>query len=82
VKPGFAERADVRYTAEARVWCGVALGLVDARDLYKRGLITKDGGRQAMDHYFMQISRPVAGANGNAISVPAVATRARERSRR
>jgi DNA-binding HxlR family transcriptional regulator len=82
VRPGFAERADVRYTAEARVWCGVALGIVDARDLYKRGLITKDGGREAMDHYFMQISRPAAGANGDAMRVPAAATRARERSRK
>jgi DNA-binding HxlR family transcriptional regulator len=60
VKAGFAERADVRYTAEARAWCGVALGLLDARDLYKRGLMTKDGAREAMDHYFIQISRPAA----------------------
>ena len=82
VRPGFAERADVRYTAEARVWCGVALGIIDARDLYKRGLITKDGGREAMDHYFMQISPPAAGANGNATGVPIAATRARERSRK
>jgi DNA-binding HxlR family transcriptional regulator len=82
VKSGFAERADVRYTAEARVWCGVALGIVDARDLYKRGLIIKDGGREAMDHYFMQISRSAPSANGQAVGVPAVATRARERSRR
>ena len=27
VHAGFAERADVRYTADARVWCGIALGL-------------------------------------------------------
>jgi len=57
VGPGFAERADVRYTAEARVWCGVALGLVDARDVYKRGLLTKEGGAEAMDHYFHQVAR-------------------------
>jgi len=57
VRSGFAEQADVRYTAEARVWCGVALGLADASDLYKRGLITKEGGRQAMDHYFHQVSQ-------------------------
>lgn len=60
VTPDFAERADVRYTAEARVWCGVALGLVEARDAVKRGLMTKEGGRAAMDHYFHQIARPVA----------------------
>jgi DNA-binding HxlR family transcriptional regulator len=57
VRDGFAEHADVRYTAEARVWCGVALGLADARDLYKRGLLTKEGGRQAMDDYFHQVSQ-------------------------
>jgi DNA-binding HxlR family transcriptional regulator len=57
VNSGFAEHADVRYTAEARAWCGVALGLADARDLYKRGLLTKEGGREAMDHYFHQVAR-------------------------
>jgi DNA-binding HxlR family transcriptional regulator len=82
VSAGFAERADVRYTADARVWCGLALGLVDGRDLYKRGLITKDGGREAMDHYFMQISRPAADAGGGAASASAASSRARERSRK
>ncbi|MDG2334194.1 MAG: winged helix-turn-helix transcriptional regulator [Myxococcota bacterium] len=57
VNTSFAERADVRYTADARTWCGVALGLLDARDAIKRGLLTKDGGSQAMDHYFHQVSR-------------------------
>jgi len=57
VRSGFAERADVRYTADARVWCGLALGLLNGSDLYKRGLITKEGGREAMDHYFHQVSR-------------------------
>ena len=55
VRSGFADRADVRYTAEARIWCAVALGLLDARDAVKRGLMTKDGSSQAMDHYFYQI---------------------------
>ncbi len=58
VKPGFAEGAEVRYTADARIWCGVALGFIDARDARKRGLLTKEGGRAAMDHYFHQIARP------------------------
>ena len=62
VTRGFAETADVRYTAEARVWCGVALGLLDARDAVKRGLLIKDGGRDALDHYFHQIPRPTASA--------------------
>jgi len=68
VTRGFAERADVRYTAEPRVWCGVALGLLDARDAVKRGLLIKDGGRDALDHYFHQIPHPPAeqthGENG------------------
>jgi DNA-binding HxlR family transcriptional regulator len=59
VQPGFAERADVRYTADARVWCGVALGLLSARDVYRQGLMSKEGGRQALDHYFHQV--PSAG---------------------
>jgi len=82
ITPGFAERADVRYTAEARVWCGVALGIADARDLYKRGLMTKEGGREAMDHFFMQISRPAAGAGEGASGAPATPRRAKERSRK
>lgn len=62
VEAGFAARADVRYTADARIWCGVALGLVDARDAAKRGLLTKEGGREAMDHYFHQVAHLGRGA--------------------
>lgn len=58
VVPDFADRADVRYTADAKSWCAVALGLADARDLVKAGQMTKDGADIAMDHYFHQISRP------------------------
>jgi len=58
VTSGFAERADVRYTADASLWCGIALGLVDASDAFRRGLLTKEGGRDAMDHYFHQVSTP------------------------
>ena len=55
VKPGFAGRADVRYTADANIWCSVALGLLDARDVFRRGLLAKEGGRWAMDRYFHQV---------------------------
>lgn len=58
VVPDFADRADVRYTADAKAWCGMALGLTDARDLVRAGIMTKDGGDIAMDHYFHQISQP------------------------
>lgn len=57
VSHGFAEHANVRYTADARVWCGVALGLTDPRAAVEQGIMTKDGGREAMDYYFHQISR-------------------------
>jgi DNA-binding HxlR family transcriptional regulator len=58
VEPRFAERADVRYTADARTWCAVALGLTDPREPLKLGTMTKEGGRDALDHYFHQPSRP------------------------
>lgn len=57
IRQGFAEHANVRYTADARVWCGVALGLTNPRAAVEQGLMTKDGGREAMDYYFHQISR-------------------------
>jgi len=60
VTTGFAGNADVRYTAEARVWCRVALGLADASDLYRRGLLMKEGRRVAMDDYFHQVARSQA----------------------
>lgn len=58
VREGFAERADVRYTADARLWCRVALGLEDAREAFRRGLMAKEGERVAMDYFFHQVSRP------------------------
>jgi DNA-binding HxlR family transcriptional regulator len=51
VVAGFADHAD------ARVWCAVALGIEDPRKVYRTGEMSKDGGREAMDHYFHQISR-------------------------
>ena len=57
VRQGFAERADVRYTADARTWCAIALGIADAGEAHRAGKLAKDGGHQAMDHYFFQIAR-------------------------
>jgi len=57
VHAGFADHADVRYTADARVWCSVALGVSDAREVVKSGQMTKDGADHAMDHYFHQVGR-------------------------
>jgi DNA-binding HxlR family transcriptional regulator len=58
VREGFAERADVRYTADARDWCRLALGLLEGRDAFARGLLKKDGSREAMDRYFYQVAKP------------------------
>ena len=58
VEAGFVPGAEVRYTADAQVWCAVALGLVDARDTVKRGLMTKEGGRQSLAWFFHQIGEP------------------------
>jgi len=77
VAAGFSERADVRYTADARIWCGVALGLVDAREVFAKGLLTKEGGREAMDRFFHQVSRPSGAASS---SDAAGADHPRERS--
>lgn len=57
VSPDFAEGADVRYTADAKTWCALALGLADARDLVRSGAMTKEGGDAALDTYFHQIHR-------------------------
>jgi DNA-binding HxlR family transcriptional regulator len=58
IRSDFAEGADVRYTASARDWCAVALGVLDAKEAVKSGLLHKEGGPQAMDEFFHQIARP------------------------
>ena len=60
VEPDFADRADVRYTADARTWCGIALGMTDARDVVRSGAMTKEGGDEALDTYFHQVHRSAA----------------------
>ena len=57
VRAGFAEGADVRYTASTRDWCAVALGLLDAKQAVRKGRLHKEGGPQAMDEFFHQIAR-------------------------
>lgn len=71
VIPGFVEGADVRYTADARLWCRVALGLVDAREVHAKGLLVKEGGREAMDRYFHQVARPGQDPDPHAAGEPA-----------
>jgi len=57
VHPGFAAGADVRYTASARDWCGVALGIIDAKEAVRDGRLHKEGGPEAMDEFFFQVAR-------------------------
>ena len=66
VREGFAEGADVRYTASTRDWCAVALGLLDAREAVRKGLLHKEGGPQAMDQFFHQIARSARPRSGKA----------------
>ena len=58
VREDFAAGADVRYTASARDWCAVAIGVLDAKEAVKQGLLHKEGGPQAMDEFFFQVARP------------------------
>lgn len=58
---GFAARADVRYTAEARTWCALALGRRDPRDAVKQGLLVKEGGPESLDFYFHQLPQHPGG---------------------
>ena len=47
-------------------WAECTKRIYDARDAIKRGLLVKDGGREALDHYFHQIPDPQAGERPNA----------------
>lgn len=58
VREGFADRADVRYTADAADWCAMAIGLADARDAVASGRLKKDGSGGSMAWYFYQMRHP------------------------
>ena len=58
VQEGFANQADIRYTAEARDWTLLALGLLDDREAYAQGRLIKDGMGGSMAWYFHQPSNP------------------------
>lgn len=66
VREGFAERADVHYTAEARDWCAVALGAMDDREAHRSGRLIKDGSGGSIAWYFhkIRIPRPREGDPG------------------
>ncbi|MEE9280110.1 MAG: winged helix-turn-helix transcriptional regulator [Myxococcota bacterium] len=54
VREGFAERADVHYTADARDWTLLAIGLMDDREAVKQGRLIKDGQGGSIAWYFHQ----------------------------
>jgi len=54
VAEGFAERADVRYTADAHEWCLLAMGVADDREAARSGRLTKDGTGGSIAWYFYQ----------------------------
>jgi DNA-binding HxlR family transcriptional regulator len=58
VREGFAERADVRYTADARDWTLLAIGLMDDREAVSEGRLKKDGRGGSIAWYFHQPYSP------------------------
>jgi len=58
VREGFAERADVRYTADARDWTLLAIGLMDDREAVTEGKLKKDGRGGSIAWYFHQPYSP------------------------
>ena len=54
VAEGFAEHADVRYTADAHEWCLLAIGVNDDRAAVRTGVLKKDGLGGSMAWYFYQ----------------------------
>lgn len=81
VTPGFAERADVRYTADARSWCAVALGRLDPREAVRSGALRKEGGRQALDQFFHQVGHPARPTAGEPSRSQPTETAVRKRRR-
>ena len=62
---GFAEHAQVRYTADAREWCGLALGMTDDREAVRAGRLTKDGSGGSIAWYFHQPARMLRDGRGD-----------------
>jgi len=58
VEEGFADTADVHYTADARDWTLLALGIADDRVAYEQGRLTKDGSGGSIAWYFNQPCKP------------------------
>ena len=58
VREGFADHAQVRYTADARDWTRLAIGLMDDRKAFREGRLIKDGQGGSIAWYFYQPYQP------------------------
>ena len=58
VREGFAERADIRYTADASDWTLLALGFINDRKAFVEGQLIKEGSGGSMAWYFYQPADP------------------------
>ena len=58
VHEGFADHAQVRYTADARDWTRLAIGLMDDRKAFREGRLIKDGQGGSIAWYFYQPYQP------------------------
>jgi len=58
VREGFADRADVRYTADAVDWCRIVFHVLDDRKAVRDGRLIKDGKGGSMAWYFYQPPTP------------------------
>ena len=58
VREGFADHAQVRYTADARDWTLLAIGLMDDRQAFREGRLIKDGQGGSIAWYFYQPYQP------------------------
>ena len=60
VREGFADHADVRYTADAVDWCRIVFHILDDREAARDGRLVKDGKGGSMAWYFNQPPTPPA----------------------
>ncbi len=58
VREGFAEHADVRYTADAGDWTRLALGFMDDREAHRARRLIKEGSGGNLAWYFYQPADP------------------------
>ncbi len=65
VDEGFADRAQVRYTADARDWCLLALGVTDDHEAVRAGRLIKDGTGGSIAFYFYQPARMTRDERGD-----------------